>query len=242
MKLLEQTKKLRRKYRPLRSVKKSLRKKKNQRRLAFGLGVVIILGLLLSLVQSVNRQGDLQQKILDNQVSLDRTQKEIKTLQNDMKQKQKILDTTAKQLDEKTKKQTQLEGDINNLNEQIIKLRSAYGGYGGGQAAQIGAYTEGNSYTPGNCTWGVKNWKSNTPNFWGNANQWDDSARAAGILVDGSPVEGAIAQTDEGWAGHVALVIEVIGNQVTIKEMNFNGLYSINTRIVSASEFMYIHI
>ena len=105
------------------------------------------------------------------------------------------------------------------------------------------AVSPGNTYAPGYCTWGVKNWKPTLPNNWGNANQWDDSARAMGIAVNGTPAVGAIAQTDAGGWGHVALVVGVNGNTVTIQEMNGNYvLFSVQTRSTSASEFNYIHL
>lgn len=81
--------------------------------------------------------------------------------------------------------------------------------------------------------------------YWGgrgNANQWDDNARAAGIRVDGNPRVGDIAQTDVGPYGHVAHVDAVLGDgRVRISQYNYgnNGEYSEMT--VPASSFNYIH-
>lgn len=242
MKIKPTLKKLKQKYRPIKWVKKNLRTKRSQRRLLFGVGVVIILVLMSLLTSALSQQGQMQKLILDNQATIEKTSKEIKVLKDDVNEKQKTLEKNAKIIDEKTKKQAELEKKVDELTKQVSSLKAAYGGYGGGQSSGSTQYTAGNSYTPGNCTWGVKNWKPNVPNFWGNANTWDDNARAGGFAVNSSPSVGAVAQTDAGWAGHVALVVAVDGSQVTIKEMNNGGLYNITTRTVSVSEFVYIHI
>jgi peptidoglycan hydrolase CwlO-like protein len=49
--------------------------------------------------------------------------------------------------------------------------------------------------------------------FWGgvgNANQWDDDARAAGIPVDYNPTSGSIAISNAGFYGH-AMYVEAVG-------------------------------
>ena len=105
-------------------------------------------------------------------------------------------------------------------------------------------------------------WRLNTTNgvafncyykgaHWGNAAQWDDTARALGIRVDDVPAVGAVAQTNDGTAlGHVAWVSAVSGDMVTVEEYNYghisaNGLGGFrryNVRTVPASSFCYIHI
>lgn len=101
-----------------------------------------------------------------------------------------------------------------------------------------------NNYVPGQCTWGAESMKGNVPE-WGNANNWDDGARAAGITVSDQPIVGAIAQTDRGYYGHVAVVVPG-GNDTTpmITEMNYDGLGigSTRTRIAAAGEFVYIYV
>lgn len=78
---------------------------------------------------------------------------------------------------------------------------------------------------------------------WGNANTWDDTARALGIPVNGTPARGAIAQTDAGSYGHVAWVSAVNGNgTVTIEEYNYGGNGTYSTRTVSTGSFVYIHV
>ncbi|KAM3484347.1 hypothetical protein MY3957_010085, partial [Beauveria namnaoensis] len=58
---------------------------------------------------------------------------------------------------------------------------------------------------------------------WGDANQWDQVARQAGILVDDNPAPGSVAQHDRGPLGHVAWVVGVEGNSVRIEDYNGSG-------------------
>ncbi|MFG1953883.1 CHAP domain-containing protein [Micromonospora sp. NPDC048830] len=55
----------------------------------------------------------------------------------------------------------------------------------------------------------------------GNANQWDEKARAAGVRVDTTPAVGAIAQWDTGSFGHVAYVEVVTATYVEISEDSY---------------------
>ncbi|OBT66690.1 hypothetical protein VE03_03956 [Pseudogymnoascus sp. 23342-1-I1] len=77
---------------------------------------------------------------------------------------------------------------------------------------------------------------------WGNADSWDDAARALGVKVDNTPVPGSIAQTDAGEAGHVAWVASVDGDSVTIEEYNYVKTEGYSTRTLPASTFKYIHL
>lgn len=77
---------------------------------------------------------------------------------------------------------------------------------------------------------------------WGNANNWDDTARGAGFTVDNNPTIGSIAQSDAGGYGHVAWVSDVKGNKVQIEEFNFNNRLEYHTRSVSKNQFRYIHL
>ena len=96
-----------------------------------------------------------------------------------------------------------------------------------------------NTYAWGNCTWwsyAMRKWGgSPIPTNWGNANTWDDNARAQGHLVDHTPVVGAIFQTDEGGYGHVAYVISVnpVNGDWTISEMNAPTLNVVSQRTFS---------
>lgn len=98
-----------------------------------------------------------------------------------------------------------------------------------------------NGFAWGNCTYLVAG-LLNIP-WTGNANVWDDGARALGYKVDSQPKTGAIAQTDGGWAGHVALVLDYTKTKVLLREMNFYGLNVDRERWALRSEFEnYIHL
>lgn len=87
-----------------------------------------------------------------------------------------------------------------------------------------------NGYDPGWCTWYAAN-RVSVPTNWGNANTWDDRARnTPGWTVSQTPVAGAVAQSNRGWAGHVGVVEEVkVENGATyIKYSDMNGLAGFN--------------
>ena len=76
----------------------------------------------------------------------------------------------------------------------------------------------------------------------GNANQWDDNARSAGIPVDGNPQAGDVAISNSGAFGHAMYVESVNGNgTINISQYNVNldGRYSTNT--VSRGSLVFIH-
>lgn len=81
--------------------------------------------------------------------------------------------------------------------------------------------------------------------YWGgrgNANQWDDNARAAGIPVDGNPRVGDVAVWNVGYYGHVMYVEAVNGDgTISISQYNadWNGTYS--TARINASGLSFIH-
>lgn len=91
-----------------------------------------------------------------------------------------------------------------------------------------------------------KVWKSGRRMpYWGgfgNANQWDDNARRAGIPVDGNPRVGDVAVSNVGTYGHTAYVEAVYGDgtiYVSQYNVNWDGRYS--EARVSADKFVYIH-
>lgn len=125
-------------------------------------------------------------------------------------------------------------------NGQVQTVVSTYGG-----VAALTSYTPiygGNGYAYGYCTYFVAT-QIAVPSNWGNANTWDNYAPLAGWTVSGTPVVGAIAQTDVGYAGHVAIVRAVNDDgTVTIEEMNGTaGWNRIDTRTVSVGSFKYIY-
>jgi surface antigen/peptidoglycan hydrolase CwlO-like protein len=81
--------------------------------------------------------------------------------------------------------------------------------------------------------------------YWGgrgNANRWDDNARAAGIPVDGNPRSGDVAISNSGFYGH-AMYVESVNSNGTINISQYNagwdGTYSTNT--ISAAGLVFIH-
>jgi len=98
--------------------------------------------------------------------------------------------------------------------------------------------TTGNTYSPGYCTWGVKNWVSWIPNGWGSGYEWPSSAQANGFTVSLTPTVGSVASSR--LINHVAVVVAVGTGTVTVKEMNYSGLYSVNTRTTPITDWQYI--
>ncbi|MFC5631479.1 MULTISPECIES: CHAP domain-containing protein [Streptococcus] len=61
-------------------------------------------------------------------------------------------------------------------------------------------------------------------NYWGNANQWGYSARAAGFKTGSTPRVGAVAVWTAGEYGHVAVVTEISSpTRIRVKEANYAG-------------------
>lgn len=89
--------------------------------------------------------------------------------------------------------------------------------------------------------------------FWGNAYDWDNSARNAGYRVSSTPAPGTVGQSDKGIHGHVFWVEEVYGDgSIKISEYNYapssasgrDGDFGV--RVISAAEaraanFEYIY-
>lgn len=98
-----------------------------------------------------------------------------------------------------------------------------------------GGFSSGNTYTPGQCTWHVKNLNPNVPNGLGNASEW--KANWSGT-ISSVPVVGAVA-----WRyGHVAQVIGVGDGTVTVSEMNYNWVpYSVRTITVPTNQYTYLY-
>lgn len=91
-----------------------------------------------------------------------------------------------------------------------------------------------------------KVWKSgrHMP-YWGgrgNANEWDDNARAAGIPVDGNPRVGDIAVSNNGYYGHV-MYVEAVNGDGTIYISQYNagwdGRYS--EAKIAVGNLVFIH-
>jgi LysM repeat protein len=99
--------------------------------------------------------------------------------------------------------------------------------YAGGFPWGGGPLYGGNGYIRGYCTWYVAN-RIAVPSNWGNANTWDNLAPRSGWTVSTMPRAGAIAQTDRGSEGHVAVVEAVSDDGTMIKYSDMNGLAGYN--------------
>ncbi len=81
--------------------------------------------------------------------------------------------------------------------------------------------------------------------YWGgrgNASQWDDNARAAGIPVDGNPKVGDVAVNNSGYYGHVMYVESILGNgkvRVSQYNANWDGNYSVSDVNVAGLQFIH---
>ena len=80
--------------------------------------------------------------------------------------------------------------------------------------------------------------------YWGgvgNANQWDDNARNAGIPVDSNPTPGSIAISNAGAYGHAMYVAAVNGNQIYVQQYNqqLTGQYSEGWRYTTGLVFIH---
>lgn len=125
---------------------------------------------------------------------------------------------------------------------------------------KINYSSSANTYSWGQCTWYVKSVAGWAGNNWGNGQDWANSARQAGYTVNSTPSVGSIAvfaggQTVHGvgagaydWVaapgfGHVAYVVGVNGNSVTIQQggTGFSNPGGPNTQTVSASGVQFIH-
>jgi len=107
-------------------------------------------------------------------------------------------------------------------------------------------------YNAGQCTAFVS-WRlfqRNNLNFhnyyggshFGNANTWDEAARAEGIPVNGTPSVGAVLQSDAGSYGHVAWVAALNADgTVLIEEYNYGSALHYGQRTVSRSGVEFIH-
>jgi surface antigen len=105
--------------------------------------------------------------------------------------------------------------------------------------APMGTYSS--SFAPANCTWGVASMKGNIT-WSGNAREWDDKARAQGKVVSDVPVVGSVGVSNDGYYGHVVLVIGVGDGTVTIREMNFDNNGGVRDYTYPTSKFVYIYI
>ena len=106
-----------------------------------------------------------------------------------------------------------------------------------------------NPYPAGQCTWWAWMKRPDLPWFSGesgNAKNWISSAQRAGIPTGTAPIAGAVVvfqpgQDYSGAYGHVAYVMSVSGNAITISEANFNGKPPGHVRTLSASGLHFVY-
>lgn len=97
---------------------------------------------------------------------------------------------------------------------------------------------KGSKFAWGNCTYFVANHKNVT--WHGNANAWLRNAAAAGVPTGSTPAPGAIISFQGSgynpYYGHVGLVVDVDGDDVVIKDMNYRRLNEVTIRRVSKDD------
>ena len=112
------------------------------------------------------------------------------------------------------------------------------------------SYDHSNTYPVGQCTWGVKSVAPWVGNYWGNANQWGDSARRAGFRTGHTPQVGSVIvfpnvmYEGENY-GHVGYVTAVNADgTIEMVESNYRGdMYVSNYRgaFTPSSDAYYIY-
>jgi surface antigen len=161
--------------------------------------------------------------------------------------------------------QASFESDIKANNSKIAELRrqqaieNAKNFVGGWQTGGSGGYPWANAPFPNTIAdpWGMylrqcvsyTAWKVASSGrympYWGghgNANQWDNNARAAGIPVDTIPQPGDVAVSNAGIYGHVMYVESVNGDgTITVSQYNagWDGRYSMGRRTTSGLVFIH---
>ncbi len=88
-------------------------------------------------------------------------------------------------------------------------------------------FSGGGGYDPGWCTYYAAA-RAGVPGNWGNANTWNIYAPLSGWTVSSVPRVGAVAQTSNGWGGHVGIVEAVSPDGSMIKYSDMNGLAGFN--------------
>lgn len=200
---------------------------------------------------------------------LDKQRKEVQRLLADQKAMQaRVREQKAENdrlLAMNQEQQQRLENEMRSRNAQIAELQRK-------QAAENARYNVGKVITSGDGgypwanvpfpntmpdPWGMYKrqcvsyaaWKVASSGrympYWGgrgNAKQWDDNARAAGIPVDTNPRVGDVAVSNAGTYGHVMYVEEVHGDgTITVSQYNasWDGRYSVARR--STTGLVFIH-
>lgn len=111
-------------------------------------------------------------------------------------------------------------------------------------------FAHSNLYDYGQCTWYVFNKRASMgkgiSTYWWHARNWANGAIKDGYTVNRTPAYGAIAQTSDGYYGHVAFVERVNGDgTILVSEMNYaTGAGVIGYRTLNqwqVSRYVFIH-
>lgn len=185
--------------------------------------------------QLIQRQS---QEVEQKNIILSTASEEIETLEQKKLSLLTQLEQETKSIEELKQKVEEKRAAAEAEKKRLAEIKNMF--------VHISGYasdSSGNTYAPGNCTWYAKSRRPDLPNSLGNANTWYARAEALGWNVGSIPKKGAIGTTTSGWAGHVVYVegVSLDGKYATISEMNYRGLYSMNTRTVYYTEFNYIY-
>ena len=221
----------------------------------------------LEMIASSKNLGD----FVDKQEYRDRIKDNISDTMDEIERLKKQLDGQKKEVTKIINEQKSLRGTLSVKNQEagskLASVNQDKAGFDSAIADQSKQITElraqqraanarfGGSAVAGDpakggypAKWANAAWKvhqsGRTMPHWGgrgNANQWPNNARAAGIPVDGDPKVGDVAVSTAGYYGHVMYVEAVGGGKVYVSQYNYhvNGEYS--EMWVSASGLQFIH-
>lgn len=165
-----------------------------------------------------------------------------------------------------TAQRNKLESQIESNNSKISKLRAEQAAanallFGGGirNIPDTSGYPWANYPFPNEVAdpWGMylrqcvsytawKVWKSgrHMP-YWGgrgNANQWDDNARAEGIPVSSTPRRGDVAVSNAGYYGHVMYVEHVYSDgRILVSQYNASWTGTYSEAVIWPGSLVFIH-
>lgn len=206
---------------------------------------------------------ELQQSLASKKAELDKNIADQKAIQSQLDtqraEQNRLLALNQQQRNE-------LDGQIRANSSQIAKLRSEQAaanarlfGRGTRNVPDSTGYPWANAPFPNTMSdpWGMYKrqcvsytaWKVHKSGrhmpYWGgrgNANEWDDNARAAGIPTDSNPRVGDVAISNRGYYGH-AMYVEAVYGDGTIYISQYNGSNDgrYSEARISARGLVFIH-
>jgi surface antigen/peptidoglycan hydrolase CwlO-like protein len=206
-------------------------------------------------------QGQLQKQKAELDTLVESQKQQNAQLSDAQNQQQQLLSFNEGQQSAYNAQISANSGQIAELRRQQIAANSRFIGAAGSGVACGGGYPARWCEIPQDSVidnWGMYNRECvsytafrvaasgrNMP-YWGgvgNANQWDDDARAAGIPVDNTPTPGSVAISNAGAYGH-AMYVESVNGDGTFNLSQYNaaldGRYSTRSG-VSPSGLVFIH-